>query len=138
MNPPARASGRQTWCGPYALALLAGVTYAEAYEVCCRVCRKPSVKGMTLVEAERAGRRLGLSINFMKTDPVTLRAFADLIKPRRRYMVNVTRHFVVVDSETWSVCDNQTAKWAPIATSKHARKRCVWAAEVKPIRRRAA
>lgn len=147
LNPVERKA--HTWCGPYALALISGNTYDHTYSECIRVAnnrinylnrdRMPFQKlrkvkvitGMLNHELERVAKALGCSMKwtFCNSTP-TLSRMTEELRPNRIYVINITDHYVVVDTRNWTVCDNQTQEWEPIKQSKHRRKRVRNIAEV--------
>jgi hypothetical protein len=123
------------WCGPYALALISGKTYDEAYEHAKKKLRKRSIMGMYNHEFKAVARSLGFKKFEWNFDPKaqgkpTLRSFKDWMRPNRLYVVVVTRHYVTVNTSDWTVQCNQTQKWEPIDECKHARKKVNGYAEV--------
>ena len=128
------------WCGPYALALISGLSYDEAYTKTLRMLRrgkpayrtKPTyIKGMYPSELVRAGRTLKCPFQFKDAPNVTLNKLMDELRPNRIYIVFTTDHFLVVDTSSWTLCDNWTQAWVPVKGSVHARKKIQRVAEVK-------
>lgn len=133
---------RKNWCGPYALAVIAGVNYDDAYDSCARYKnrlrrkrlgrlanrkpykRKVGVIGFGNKAFEIVSKRLKAPVAFEACQPMALSRLADHLKPNSLYVVNVTRHYVVVDTHDWTVIDNQTKQWEPITECKHRRKTC--------------
>ena len=135
---------RTMWCGPYALAVVSGLTYDETYKKVLRKLRsmkssykhKPKIiKGMYHSELEAVGKTLKCPFEFTgsarRRARLTLNRTKDHLRPNRIYIVNVTDHYLVVNTSDWTMCDNWTKAWVPVKGSVHARKKVLSVAEVK-------
>jgi len=137
------------WCGPYALAVCLGLSYDEAYELALKVTRQDRIKGLANHYVEKALRRhgirtefkglrqsAGVSMQFMYgkqrgyVSVLNLRNALDYLKPNRLYIINVTRHYVVLDTSDMTVIDNQTRGWWPVDRHRNAGKQVQCVAEV--------
>jgi len=121
-HAPARsATRRSTWCGPYGIAVVAGKQYDEVYPVCQKVCGRPNVSGMSVVQVRRALENLHVSIGEVITHIFATRTLAqwarEVAKPGMTYFVNVTGHFVIF--RDGMIIDNQIAEWRPVEGAKH-------------------
>ena len=121
----ARSSKGTTWCGPHALATVTGKTYDEVIKVVRSKIRRKRIKGMFTNEIFIVAKALGIKdmgVFMPMRGKRNLRNSVDWLKPNRLYIVFVTRHFVVVNTTDWTVCDN-TNEWEPVTTSKLGRLR---------------
>lgn len=144
---PARTKrSRNTWCGPYVAAVLAGVDYDDAYAATLKVTRRRAVTGMRNAELLAVLDSYGVSTVKLPSDQVyeyepytigsgpggyTVRGhrmknmtLTQWYKQRPNktatYIVQVTGHFLVVRGTR--VIDNQFAEWLPFAKRrKHKR-----------------
>jgi hypothetical protein len=143
-TPKRNSGGRKYWCGPHALAVITGVDYMTAYRQCLATTGKRVVAGLLNAELAAIARDMGLAVRWLKP-PMnerqcypTLARFLDLPTIRqdrlgRMYLVQMTDHFIVVDTHTWTYCDNQKPEgWQPARTGKHARKYVQRYAEIVP------
>ena len=144
---PVGHSDRTMWCGPYALALVSGMEYDEVYKKALRKVRsmkaqyehKPTyIKGMYNRELEAVSTTLKVPFTFKKIeglwrkkDQLTLKRAIEYLRPNRVYVVQVTEHFLVVNSRDWTMCDNWTRGWVPLEGSIHTKKKVAKIAEVK-------
>ncbi len=108
-------------CGPYALAIINQMTSDAANTAICkslRRCRR--VQGMWRHEVERVSRgkyfKHRLKFKIVRDKP-TLRSVADYLKPNRLYVVNVSHHYVTVDTRDWTMLDRFTDVWIPLDRS---------------------
>jgi hypothetical protein len=136
------------WCGPYALAVCLGYTdYDYMYRNVQKILKRTHrpLRGMHNWEVERVLERHGarnVVFQFLK-DHVklqqhawpTLRNVADYLKPNRLYIVEVRKHYVVVDTSDWTVTDNCRKGWWPLAYHRCASRKVVRVAEVKKVYR---
>ena len=145
---PTRLS-RQHWCGPFALSILAGQDYDDAYKRILRslrawrkkrgVARLPDrIQGMYPHEVMVASKTLGINLTWKRPKAnerninPTLKQFLDHMLPRRFYLINITRHYLTIDTHTWQWCDNHSRAWKPIDTCKWLRCRVEGFAEYQP------
>ena len=142
----------QIWCGPYALATVSGVPYQEAYEKgndiakCVRQDKHWSrgrsftaraVGGMTNEEMQLTAReRLDLELGDWKrvekskyessaAKSVTLGRLDFYIPPMRLFIVEISGHYVTVDTRDWTVICNNVQQWTPLKDSKFSRRKVV-------------
>jgi len=124
------------WCGPYALAMISDKSYEEAYLIAKKKLRKRSITGMYNHQFKAVARYMGFNkfewqfVPKSESKP-TLRSFKDWMRPNRIYVVQVTRHYVTVNTSDWTVQCNQTQKWEPLDECKHRLRRVAAYAEVK-------
>jgi hypothetical protein len=149
---PTRLS-RQNWCGPFALSIMAGQDYDTVYPRALRSLRAYTkrryaksfqvklptrIQGLYDFELKAIAKTLGYQIEW-STPPKNERGIAPNLKqaidhllPRRFYVVQITRHFITIDTYTWQWCDNHSKVWAPIDTCKWLRTRVDSFAEYQP------
>lgn len=119
-----------TWCGPYALALISGLDYDTVYGKVLRAKNKrmPTHKkrkyitGMSKSLMQIVAKTMKCLFMFVKAQRMTLNSYIDHLTPNKVYIIQITGHYVVVDTRTWEICDNQSKAWQSISDSKH--KRC--------------
>lgn len=126
------------WCGPYALSLISGRTYEDAYAFAKKKLKKRAIMGMYNHQFKAVARALGFKKFEWDYSPrssgrPTLRLFADWMKPNRLYVVQLTRHYVTVNTKDWTVQCNLTGKWEPLAECRTKKKKVCAFAEVKRI-----
>ncbi len=114
---PERGRGR-IFCGPYALAVINGLSCDEANEAVKRSLRKRRmVRGMYSEEVERVsrGKFMKHPLKFKKVRKgITLQSLPDHLKPRRLYMVFTSTHYVVIKTSDLTVCDTYSRAWVPL------------------------
>jgi len=130
-HAPARSTTRFcSWCGPYALAAVAGITYDAAYDTCLQVTGKPVVKGLTVYHLQKGLAARGVQytrLSMTETrkpaegwrlgEPMTLTQwYKQRPDKQATYIVNVTGHYVVVRGTR--VIDNQQPVWQAFADRK--------------------
>ena len=130
----------KTWCGPYALAVISNTPYEFAYAKAKKVLRKRAVMGMDRYQFSKVAKAMSVNCqrfwredtvsDFVSTGPsrfrldfITVSKLRDYLKPGRMYVVELTSHFIVVDTKDWTVCDNQHG-WMPLADWPHRRTKC--------------
>jgi hypothetical protein len=117
----------KTWCGPYALAVISNTPYEFAYAKSKKVLGKRAVMRMSPHQFIKVAK--AMSVNCQRfwrereADGCTVGKLRDNLKPGRLYAVEVTGHFIVVDTKDWTVCDNQHG-WTSLADWPHRRARC--------------
>jgi hypothetical protein len=152
MRAPAKTKGNaETWCGPYALAVVMGVDYDTAYaRAMTTLERERPIEGMSncqLIKVlldynfrfeiarfkQLAEQRMVYDSLLMEHRPrfiyktLTQWFNSDLHKPDATYIVALTTHYVVVRGD-W-IIDNQSGKWIRFSkwrTYKRARVRSVF------------
>lgn len=124
---------RKTWCGPYALAVVAGKTYEFAYQMLKQIRGKRHACGVYNTNMDKAFGFCGLKAEFVKAEKrCNLRKYIDeYLAPNKLYIINITRHYVVVDTRDHTTIDNQNPEWVPIENSKHLRCLVQFVAEIK-------
>lgn len=136
-HKPNKARKGSTWCGPYALAVISGKTYEEAYVFAKKSVPHRRMMGMYNIEVTKAARRMGFKKFEFKMIPkqerCCLRKAIDYMKPNRIYIVNVTNHYIVVNTKDWTLTDSWRDGWEPIATSKMAGRKTKGFAEAYRI-----
>ena len=144
---PVGHTERTVWCGPYALALLSGLSYDEVYKKALRKIRalkksyeyKPtSIKGMYPSELTAVAKTLKTPFAFErldgrknKRDQLTLTKAMDYLKPNRVYVVMITDHFLVVNTSDWTYCDSVDRGWYSVKSCSYARSKVDRVGEVK-------
>lgn len=129
ITKPNKALKGTTWCGPYALALIGNVTYEEALKKAKRATGRKIIKGMWNWEVAKVAKRLGLRnfkwTNIPKKQQTNFLNHLDWFKPNRIYVVQVTHHYMILNTRDWTVTDNQMSGWMPLAETKKAKRRFV-------------
>ena len=129
-----------TWCGMYALALVSGLDYDTVYDKMLRGInraipayrtKRKYITGVLNTDMERTAKTIKCKIKFDKTKKVNLKNYLDHLDPNKIYIINITDHYVVLDTRTWELCDNQSQEWVPVLESKHSRCYVRNIAEVK-------
>ena len=137
-------SNRTLWCGPYALAVVSGLSYDEVYKKALRkvrrdtpnYCHQPKyIKGMMKGQVEAVAKTLKVPCKFGRVEGMsrtaTLSNLMDYLQPNRVYIVGITGHYVVVNTSTGMLIDNIHKDWVKVGESKHFRCRVEEVAEVK-------
>ncbi len=124
---------RKSWCGPYALAVVAGKTYEFAYQMLKQIRGKRHACGVSNRNMKKAFDILGLDAKFVKAEErCNLRKYIDnYLAPNKLYIINITSHYVVVDTRDHTTIDNQNPEWISIDNSKHLRRLVQNIAEIK-------
>ena len=124
---------RKTWCGPYAIATVCGMEYEPAYRMARQVRGKRHAKGITCNDFENSCKKFGVTgkwhtlekrqkcENFLKSGT---------LKPNKVYVINITRHFFILDTRDYTTIDNQVPEWIAAETTKHGKKLVVGYFEV--------
>ena len=115
---------RITWCGPYALAVVAGCTYEKAYQTVKHIRRKRHCKGITVKNFVSGCKALGIKTEYKKLERKTkLSKFWDMhLAPNKVYVVHITKHFLTIDTRDMLTIDNQNPEWIRMELSKHKNK----------------
>tara|TARA_R100001082_G_scaffold110148_2_gene89176 strand:- start:2984 stop:3496 length:513 start_codon:yes stop_codon:yes gene_type:complete len=115
---------RITWCGPYAIATVSGTAYEPAYQAAKRARGKRHAKGITCRNLKDACASLGVNGTWkMLSKKRALRKFIEeSLMPNEVYVVNITKHFIVIDTRDWTTIDNQSLGWCAVENSKHKNK----------------
>ena len=112
---------RKTWCGPYAIAVVCGTEYEPAYQVARAVRGKRHAKGITVTQMINSCKKMGVTgVNKKLDKKMKLSKWLDQhTLPNKVYVVNTTRHFIIVDTRDWTTIDNQQPEWKAVTASKH-------------------
>lgn len=124
---------RITWCGPYAIATVCGTSYEPAYQMAKRVRGKRHAKGITNSNLESACKALGVKGEWISVAKATehlakpkpkmkLKNFLPMLAPNKVFVIQITKHFIVVDTRDFTTIDNQNPEWIAIEASKHINK----------------
>ena len=115
---------RKTWCGPYAIAVVCGTEYEPAYQVARAVRGKRHAKGITVTQMINSCKKMGVTgVNKKLDKKMKLSKWLDQhTLPNKVYVVNTTRHFIIVDTRDWTTIDNQEPEWKAVTASKHINK----------------
>ncbi len=115
---------RKTWCGPYAIAVLCGTEYEEAYRAVRAVRGKRHAKGITNSNLKAACRSLGVSGKWSGLEKRTkLSKFLPTLEAGKVYVVQITKHVIVVDTRDFTTIDNQRPDaWIAMEATKHMNK----------------
>jgi hypothetical protein len=101
------------------------------------------IQGLYNHELEAAAKVLGCPFTLgpvpgltvrRKSDRITLNRAMDHLRPNRIYIVEVTGHYLTVNTVDWTMCDNWTNGWVAVKGSVHAKKKVRRVAEVKKHR----
>lgn len=127
---------KATWCGPYSLAIINGMSCDDAIiGVKSALRRNRQVKGMYPNELLRicGGKYFKRKVEKQKLKGKlpTLRNLWDWLKPNRLYIVHVTSHFVVLDTSDKTICDTASKSWVSLDGHKYAGRRVITVMEVK-------
>ena len=115
---------RKTWCGPYALAVIGKTDYENAYKICKKVRRKRSAAGISNSNFTAVAHRFGVSSNWKKTESMKLKTWIEMeTKPNTVYVVQITRHYIIIDTRDCTTIDNQKPEWIDMSSSKHLNKK---------------
>ena len=132
-HAPARSATRQrSWCGPYAIATLAGVDYDTAYDRVCRVLGVQSIAGMRNNQTLKVLKDYGLRVMPLpRAEVYDIISYGDGYSTARRltlaqwlkrrpplpqgamYLVQVTGHYLVVRGSR--IIDNRSLQWEPFS-----------------------
>ena len=114
---------RITWCGPYAVAVVSGCGYEQAYQVARKVRNKRHAKGISNMDLKKSCTKLGVKGKWHKLEKRTqLKKFLPTLEAGKVYVVQITKHFIVVDTRDYTTIDNQNPEWTAMESSKHMAK----------------
>ena len=118
---------RVTWCGPFSVATVAGVEYEPAYQSLKKIRGKRHCKGVSNDNIKKACHELGVTGKWHKSKKRTvLRKFVkDNLESGKVYIVQITRHVLVIDTRDWTTIDNQVPTWRAMDASHHWAKKLV-------------
>lgn len=136
-----QARGRNSYCGPAALAILTGKTTDDAARVIRSITGRSRVYGVSAFSLVRAAAKMGLTMKHivdMTAMPtlkrLTLQQAMSQLKADRVYVVNITGHYIVLRHDGkgwcgrgWLVHDNvHTAKPLEEYRGKRKRIKRIW------------
>ena len=122
---------RKTWCGPYAIAVVAGTEYEEAYRVARAVRGKRHAKGISNTNLSDSLKRMGVkgkwhpisSVGSGSKSKMKLANFLPILDHGKVFVIQITKHFIVVDTRDFTTIDNQNPDaWLPVEMSPHKNK----------------
>ena len=114
---------RITWCGPYAIAIICGVAYEPAYQAAKLVRGKRHAKGITNSNLKAACRMFGVNGKWKSLEKRTkLSKFLPTLEAGKVYVIQITKHFLVVDTRDFTTIDNQNREWIAMEATKHKNK----------------
>lgn len=134
------AIGPNRYCGPGALAILTGLDTAQTAKRIREVSGSQRVRGTATRHMVQVLREEGYTIEQIQIPfRPTLAKFAELTMregtgfTRGVYLVNVTNHYVVLDTREYfpQACDNQSVYPLCVSSFKRARKHVVTAWRVE-------
>ena len=118
-----RGEWRRTWCGPYVVAVVCGIEYEPAYQILKNLLKKRHAKGVTNSDINAACRYFGVKVKWTKMAKRTqLRKFLPTLEIGKVYIVQITKHVLVVDTRDMTTIDNQSIKWIAAETTPHKAK----------------
>ena len=126
-------NSRKTWCGPYAIAVVCGTSYEPAYQVAKKVRGKRHAKGITNTDLMKSCKALGVKGEWISVAKATehsakpqakmkLENFLKMLAPNRVFVIQITKHFIIVDTRDFTTIDNQRPEWIAVEASKHMNK----------------
>ena len=122
---------RKTWCGPYAIAVVAGTEYEEAYRVARKTRGKRHAKGITNTNLSDSLKRMGVkgkwhpisSVGAGTKKKMKLKNFLPILLPNKVYVIQITKHFLIIDTRDFTTIDNQNPDaWIAMESSPHLNK----------------
>ena len=118
---------RVTWCGPFAVATVAGIEYEPAYQTLRKIRGKRHCKGVSNSNIHTACKQLGVKGKWTKLDKKRkLSKFVtENLEQGKVYIIQITKHVLVMDTRDWTTIDNQVPEWRAMDASHHWSKRLV-------------
>lgn len=115
---------RKTWCGPYAVAVVTGLQYEDTYKALKKIRGKRSTAGVTMKNMMTACSKFSVKTERTKLEKrKKLNNFLrDNLAANKVYIVEITRHVIVVDTRDCQTIDNQSLKWEDMYSTKHKNK----------------
>lgn len=122
---------RKTWCGPYAIAVVCGQDYEHSYQTAKIIRGKRHAKGITNNDLQKSCKALGVkgkwfpisSVGAGNKKKMKLESFLKLLLPGKVYVIQITKHFIVVDTRDFTTIDNQNPDaWIAMEATKHKNK----------------
>ena len=119
--------GRQriTWCGPYAIATVCGKSYEPAYQVAKQIRGKRHAKGISCSDLEKSCRAFGVKGKWHtleKRQKLSNFLKSGTLKPNKVYVINITKHFLIIDTRDFTTIDNQNPEWIAAESTKHSKR----------------
>ena len=104
------AIGSNSFCGPAAIASVFGISTGEAAAAIRQQTGKRSVFGVHHRDMHNTLNALNAAITpvCLPVKPLPPSKLADRLPHVGRYIVNVTGHYVALDTDTMTICDNHT------------------------------
>ena len=120
---------RKTWCGPFSVATVAGTEYEPAYQTLRKIRGKRHCKGVSNDNIAKACKKLGLKGKWttLKKQRKLSKFVFENLEQGKVYIIQITRHVLVMDTRDWTTIDNQVAIWRAMDASHHWSKRLVHA-----------
>ena len=118
---------RVTWCGPFAVATVAGIEYEPAYQTLRKIRGKRHCKGVSNGNIATACKQLGLKGKWTTLEKKRkLSKFVpESLEQGKVYIIQITKHVLVMDTRDWTTIDNQVPKWRAMDASHHWGKKLV-------------
>ena len=125
---------RKTWCGPYAIAVVCGQNYEHSYQTAKALRGKRHAKGISNTDLLRSCKALGVKGEWISVEKATkntaqpkkkmkLEKFLPMLAPNKVYVIQITKHFLVVDTRDFTTIDNQNPDaWIAMESSPHLNK----------------
>jgi len=120
---------RVTWCGPFAVATVAGVEYEPAYQTLRKIRGKRHCKGVSNGNIASACKKFGLKGKWttLKKKRKLSKFVPENLEQGKVYIIQITKHVLVMDTRDWTTIDNQVPTWRAMDASHHWGKRLVHA-----------
>ena len=120
---------RVTWCGPFAVATVAGVEYEPAYQTLRKIRGKRHCKGVSNGNIASACKKFGLKGKWttLKKKRKLSKFVPENLEQGKVYIIQITKHVLVMDTRDWTTIDNQVPTWRAMDASHHWSKRLVHA-----------
>ena len=114
---------RTTWCGPYSIAVVCNIEYEPAYRICRKLRQKRHAKGVSNTNIADACHHFGVRGEWKKLAKRTqLRKFLPTLEAGKVYIVQITKHVLVVDTRDMTTIDNQVREWVAAEETHHKTK----------------
>lgn len=127
-----KITGANKYCGPGALSAVLGIPSHEASKLVRRYNDKQAVRGLHNFELCKTLEGIGVEYtDSYYAKPLTFAQWLQEANPDALYIVNVTRHYIVVKGNEW--IDNITRKIQSVETfKKRARVKATFRIESVP------
>ena len=118
---------RTTWCGPFSVATVAGTEYEPAYQTLKKIRGKRHCKGVSNDNIAKALKTFDIKGKWTTLDKKRkLSKFVfENLEQGKVYIIQITRHVLVMDTRDWTTIDNQVAIWRAMDASHHWSKKMV-------------